>query len=76
MIISWTQSNTFFFIGNRNFIEKEEHRVHNDEKSDQETNAYNSRTKANRLQKIRNGNTLCKTPDTKPEKQNTKKRRL
>ena len=38
-----------FFIGNKTFIEKTEHHVHNGEHSKQETNTIITRTKANRL---------------------------
>jgi len=38
-----------FFIGNKTFIEKTEHHVHNGEQSKQETNTIITRTKANRL---------------------------
>ena len=47
----------FFLIGNRNFIDIKEHCVHDDEYSENETNAYKSRTKASGL--IGRGRTLA-----------------
>lgn len=41
--------NTFFYIGNKTLTERNEHRVHDDEHSEHETNAHRSRTKANRM---------------------------
>ena len=38
-----------FLIGNKTFIEKTEHHVHDGEHTKQETNTTSTRTKANRL---------------------------
>ena len=39
----------FFFIGNKTFIDKNEHHVHDDEHSEHEIKTHGSRTKTNRL---------------------------
>ena len=52
--------NFFFFLGDRNFIEIDEHCVDDNNHSEMKQNTYNSRTKACRLQKIINGDTLSK----------------
>ena len=48
---SWRIGDTIFFflIGNKTFIEKTEHHVHDGEHSKQETNTTKSGTKVNRM---------------------------
>ena len=55
----------FFWIGNREFIDKKEkeHRVRDDEHTELEANTKNSRSRTKRKQKSMNGSTLCVTPN-------------
>ena len=59
----------FFFISNRNFIDKKVFHVHDDEQKVLETITCKSKRNSSQMLENKNGSTLHKTPNLRPLKQ-------